>query len=65
MDRVRYSALHTPMQSSTGPPGEWGSRASAMSHTILQTTRQSQRYACITCFSMFPTMFLSMFASTG
>lgn len=42
VERVRYSALQTPMQSSTGPPGEWGSRASAMSHTILQTDTHTE-----------------------
>lgn len=41
VERVRYSALQTPMQSSTGPPGECGRRASAMSHTILQTDGES------------------------
>lgn len=30
------------MQSSTGPPGDWGRRASAMSHTILPMHTQSE-----------------------
>lgn len=42
VDRVRYSALQTPIQSSTGPPGEWGRRASAMSQTILWAQVWSQ-----------------------
>lgn len=45
METVRYSALQTPMQTSTGPPGEWGRRASAMSHTILQTQRAESDHA--------------------
>lgn len=45
MENVRYSEVHMPMQTSTGPPGEWGRRASAMSHTILQRRQESERIA--------------------